>query len=188
MRGYLTALATLALCAFSNLCAAGAITFSFEGEVDVAELDNPFDLVIGDAVAVTGMFDDIFTGVGDETVAFGLGTGNTLQIIAGSKSFDQTDDGGYASGDFPAIVFADGALVTFDFLSGPGVSPYFQGSDPFPDLYFSGFGIAGHWIAGPFLASRAATAVPEPGTWTLLGAGLLGLAISRLRKRRTAIG
>jgi hypothetical protein len=113
-----------------------------------------------------------------DTVVFGLGNGNPFGLI----SVDLADP--VAPSQTPlAITFngyrTDGALVSATFSAGGGNSQSFQ-----TFLFGSGFasGLERVEIPSQFWAMDNLVFVPEPGVWSLLGPGVLALAVWR-RKR-----
>lgn len=147
---------------------------------------NPFGLGAGDNITVSGTYDNGgLTGSGDESVSFGLGSGNSMTLYVGSITYTEVDDGMYSSG-FPQLLFNDGLFNGVNFetdffadiqFSAGGDSLVFWGYDS-TDLDFPG--INGEWDAGSFTA----TVVPVPAAVWLLGSGLLGLVGLARRKAR----
>jgi hypothetical protein len=150
------------------------------GLVDFAATDNVYGLNIGDYVTVTGMFDDLTTGSGLETISFHEGTGNMLEFQFGSKTFNETDDWDYSSlGEvFPYMTLMDGNFYEFDFVSdfmdtGAYLDAYNFESGDWIDLQ-----VSGDWDASTYEQSPKSLA--EPGTFGLL---LIGLVISLIRRK-----
>ena len=176
-----SAVLALVLCSAAPPAFAMAVNFSFEGTVDVAVSGNIYGLTAGDKVTVSGMFDDVLTGSGQEIISFGAGTGNMLEVIAGAQTFNESDDSGFGTGTGPKIVFSDGALFRFDFVTASGAGAPRISSGLLSWILVEGFvGVAeGTWDSATF--DKTPKTLPEPGT---LGMTLLGLAVMGFSRKR----
>lgn len=131
---------------------------------------------------------------------FGLGTGNVLlgggvfSVFVAISSLDGSKlDGGVMQITFPTIVPSNPAdpaidkilVLAFDVPAGADSSAlattltFPDGSVIIGDLF-----VDGDWSVAP----DAAAAVPEPGTFALLGVGLVAAGRSALRRRRKSAG
>lgn len=135
-------------------------------------------------ITATATFDNTgFTGVGDETIYF---TGsNTLDITAGTLSFDQTNKTTLST---TSISFTDGLLVDFTYSA-------IFGMNGAPEDFYSSLdnASADRAVSGPAskdvklvatwrTAELPITAVPVPAAAWLFGSGLIGLAGIARRK------
>ena len=176
-------LAVLGMLLAGNLQAA-LINFTVSGTVNEVWTDpNGFGLEVGDTIMAMGTYDDTgLSGSGNEFAAFGLGSGNSMDLFVGTMTFSETDDTDYASG-FPHLLFDNGIFAGINFDTSFGDFGFFNaGGD---SLGFSGddgdFGlIFGTWDTNSFTA----TVVPVPAAVWLLGSGLLGLVGIARRKAR----
>lgn len=160
-----------------------------DGEVDVyCERPNDFGLSVGDAIAVSGSYDDsLLTGAGSESVGFGDGTGNSMTLTIGASVYTQTSADGYADGDWPRIFFSGGGFAGLGYTLYEWFATYesygmnFEGREwlnPYDDPY-SGWAFYGEWNAESFSAT---TAVPVPAAVWLFASGLIGLMTASRRK------
>ncbi|MDH5648016.1 MAG: VPLPA-CTERM sorting domain-containing protein [Gammaproteobacteria bacterium] len=180
-----TALAVLSLGVATTSAQAAMVNFTVTGTVLVGEESgsgNDYLLSAGDTITAYGTFDDSALVGGTGSVLFGLGSGNSLTISAGTAtllaSMDQNYDVDIGFGYFPQLVFDAGLLVDFDTLM-----VYGQNGAPADfDSYFLGFSDFGS-MYGEWNPNVQITAVPVPAAIWLLGSGLLGLAgVARRRK------
>ncbi len=172
----------LALSMTAGGAQAALVDFTLLGTVGSADTSNGFGLDVSDLITVTGTFDDsALTNVGSEDVLFSMGSGNSLNLVLGSKSFTETDDIQYSSGgSSPKLRFLDGAFDGFNFRTEFGTLGYFlsvgfsfdSGDDNFYPNY-----VSGTWT------SYTVSAVPVPAAVWLFGSGLLGL-VGVARRRR----
>lgn len=153
------------------------VTETFTGTIAFAEAGNPFGANIGGPVNVNVTYDDaLLTGFGEEFVSIDSDAAFDLNVTLGSLVFVASQDGGFGSG-FPELSFLDGQLVAIDFIVDFAFGDY-------ADLTFSafeGFSITDNENFEQVLVSGTLgfTAVPEPGTLALIGAGLAGLGLIR---------
>ena len=183
MKSIKAAVLASVLCLASPLAFAMSVNFSFYGTIDSAVAGNVFGLDVGDTVTVSGMFDNVLTGIGVEVISFGADTGNMVEIVAGSLTLNETDDARFdVGGEFPIIHISSlgsGLTVTqFDFVSvDPSVfdASFPHGSDQFAGDMGIGpegeHGIVGTWNFDSFTTTPKSLA--EPGTLALLAIGLL---------------
>jgi len=147
------------------------VNFSFEGTVDFDNGGNIFGLVVGEQVTVSGTFDDVLTGNGSEQVFYGQGTGNTLVIVVGDITYDETDDVLFSTGA-PTLLFGDGLFTDFSFNTNP--DPIFQsgaqGFAGFEGLPTPLATLGGDWDVGSF--NKTPVAVPVPTATWLFGSAL----------------
>ena len=156
-----TARVALAIClGFASIPASAfPVSFSLTGTVETALDGNAFGLGVGDTVHASGIFDDVLTGSGAETVFFNQGSGNSLSIQVGSVLYDETDDAEF-TGAFPQLTFLNGLLTSLNFSSQLPPKPEFFGTIRFAgDRVFPGAdcfgdatncGITGTWDLGSF--------------------------------------
>lgn len=176
-----SAVLALVLCSAAPNAFAIAVNFSFEGTVDFAGPDNLWGLAVGDKITVSGMFDDVLTGTGVESVSFGAGTGNMMEIIAGLITYNETDDLNFLTG-FPMLSFNDGVLSEFAFaVLGGGTIRGLTGLRYESDSAGT-TRLRGQWSSDTF--TKSPKALPEPGTLGLAMIALAGLGLSRKRKQR----
>lgn len=162
---------------------AALVNFSITGYVDGSE--GPFGLDVGDAITASGTFDDSAIGMAPYTVYFDAAhSGNSMTIVAGSLSLDNTQDDYFAVGGSPRLEFDSmGDLVGVNFYAAlPDYSGFDSGALAFivndADFYFA----TGYWDAGSFTV----TPVPIPAAVWLLSSGLLGLAGFARRRQRAS--
>lgn len=163
---------------------AALVNFSLTGYVDGS--DGAYGLNVGDAITASGVFDDSAISVAPYTVYFDQAhSGNTMTVVAGSLTLDNTQDDFYALGGSPKLEFdSGGALIGlgFDTLLLDGGSFYSGTLGGFliedGDLNLA----TGYWDPTSFTM----TPVPLPAAVWLLSSGLLGLAGLARRTRRAA--
>lgn len=175
-----TAAAMLLAAVWSSAAQAAPVNFSLTGTVTFADDGNAFGLSAGDGVSLTGTYDDSdYDGVGEGTVDFGDGTGNTLQITLGSIVLDEFMDVDFLGGTFPTITFLDGVVIDTNIVMDIGTngSPVefgsgtdFDGEDEF------GLFISGVW-------NVPTPAVPEPGSLALAGSACLAFGFLARRRK-----
>jgi len=160
---------------------AALVNFTLDGTVNDDSGGNGFGLTNGDSITATGVFDDSAqTGVGSESVSFGLGSGNSLNLVVGSESFTQLDDVDYDTGNSPTFSFTDGSFTGFNFLATFGTFGSFSSVnlafDAGDDNFNSNFA-SGTW------GNYSTTVVPVPAAVWLFGSGLIGLVGVARRKK-----
>jgi len=177
-----------ALVLFSGNANAALVDLTINGVVEGAI--NWGGLTAGDSISADLVLDTgSYTGTGLETFYF---TGsNTLDITAGTFSFDESMDSALSSSitfqngelydlDFGALFGVNGAPEEFDSF-GLGilaqrseVTGRSKGQDVITDYL-----LAAHWEA----TTLAPTVVPVPAALWLFGSGLIGLAGFAKRKK-----
>lgn len=167
---------------------AAMVNFTVTGSVDSA-FGTTFGLNVGSTITASGTFDDSAMSSSPYTVLFDSAhTGNTMTIVAGSLTLNQTQDDSYATGGYPKIVFNNGGnFLGIDFhvgfLDGSAFDSY-SSNLPNPSTFAindaSYNTVAGTWTASTFTV----TPVPVPAALWLFGSGLLGLVGLTKRKRK----
>lgn len=188
----LASAALIGLLFWGSTANAALIDFELLGTVELADPDNIFELAEYDEVIVYGTFDhDSLTGIGEETVEFGDGSGNTMELLLGAVILYETDDIDYQYGYFPTLNFYDGEFEGLDYIAyieddygnenffesyiDDYDAPLFEGG--YIDEYGDFYGISGYWDY-----YDEYPAVPVPAAVWLFGSGLLGLAGVARRK------
>jgi hypothetical protein len=172
----------LLLCAAVNLQAA-TVTYNYviTGDVLVGdEFDaNDFNLTGnfgspgGDTITAYGIFTADLSVVGNVTVIFESGSGNTMTIDLNGTLLTAANDDRYASAlGKPSLTFNTFNLNDFDFTktSSPAFNSNFMQFDDFDNLL------------GEWRSTVSLTAVPVPPAIWLFGSGLLGMAAVARRK------
>jgi len=165
-----TTLVCLAVFAFTPANAA-LVNYTIIGDVIAGDEwgdVNAFGLTAGELITATGIFDDSALTAGSGTIDFSSGSGNTMTIVVGTKTFTASDDTNFTSG-FPKLVFSADSLSDFDYNA---ISPESFNSS---GLYFDDSGGANGLLLGSWQTSVTLTAVPVPAAVWLFGSGLLGL-------------
>lgn len=185
---------------------AALVTTTVNGTVNLADPSNPFGLGIGDTATAVTTYDNAgIPAVGDSSIEVDSSSAFSLTITLGSFTFTATDDNQFGNG-FPLLQFLDDALIGIDFSR----TDFALG--PFPNLHVGSFTpplstihsnfyldehnlsdntfvktlLEGSWDFANARTVPVATAVPEPSTWLLLSAGLIGLlGFNSLQKRRS---
>jgi hypothetical protein len=180
---------TLALlCLFALLggtAQASMVAFSVSGSVTDADPGNAFALSAGNAVSLSGIFDDsALAASGDSEVFFGSGSGNRLTLTIGAIAYNETMDLLFGPGTGPSLAFLDGDLMGISFLANLGTN------GAVATLFAAGGGwngadSGGHLVSGTFALEGFDTApVPAPAPALLLAPWLLG----RLCRVRRPVG
>lgn len=167
---------------------AAMVNFTVSGYVDSASAPT-FGLDIGSTITASGTFEANAVSTSPYTVYFDSAhTGNTMTIVAGTLTLNQTQDDSYASGGFPKITFDNsGNFLGIDFHVGfvdYSAFDSYSSNLPNPSTFImndANFNtVAGTWTASTF----AMTPVPVPAALWLFGSGLLGLVGLTKRKQK----
>jgi len=160
---------------------AAMVNFTVTGEVDSA-YGTPFGLDVGFTITVSGTFDDSVISTAPYTVYFDSAnsSSNTMTIVAGSYTWDQTQDDSYGSGGPNLVLDGSGNFVGINFhallLDGSAFDS-FSSTFAINDDAFNE--VNGTWTASTF----SMTPVPVPAAVWLFGSGLLGLVGLARRKK-----
>jgi hypothetical protein len=179
-------LITLFLIFAATAAHAALVTESFTGTITFADATTPFGVDVNDTFAWTTTYDlDFQNALGN--VVIGEDPNMKLSVTIGSRTFVETEDKFYGSGDFgaPILTFDDQNHVNgVSFLVDDLVNNYrFSSNEANFTIYSIGDdGMTSdlHLVSGTFDFNP----VPVPGAVWLLGGGLLGLV--GLRRRRNA--
>ncbi|MDP3420794.1 MAG: PEP-CTERM sorting domain-containing protein [Thiobacillus sp.] len=170
-------LAVIALAFGAASAQAAQVNFTLTGSVIYADSPNLFDLVGGDTVSVTGLFDDAVLSGGTGTVSFASGSGNSFTVTAGNLTFNEADD--ISGGVYPTLVLNSGQFEDFNFLADIGIFGYFDSQLGYFDGDDDAFGlVSGTWT------ELSVTPVPEASTYAMMlaGLGLVGFMGAARRK------
>lgn len=142
---------TLPLALFSGwgLSLAAVVNFVVIGYVLYADNGNLFGLESGDAVTIVGSYDDSALINGTGTISFGAGSGNTFKIVAGDRTYTQSDDIDYQTGGYTAMTVSNGSVQGVEFLASNSDWERFDSQSGFfggDDGYFGT--ISGVWGTG----------------------------------------
>ncbi len=138
--------------------------------------NNPDGLWLADSLTPNG---------GDVTISFLPSFGSTLTSLS-------IDIAGYVPAQFEILDSADNVLLsdaltlTEGAFTDPGVYAHYSvtSTTGIGGFAFLGSGIEGNTSIDNVVVNQAGSAVPEPTTWGLIGAGLVALAgIGRRRAR-----
>ena len=161
---------------------AAMVNFTVTGEVDSA-YGSPFGLVVGSTITASGTFDDSVISTAPYTVYFDSAnsSSNTMTIVAGSYTWNQTQDDSYGSGGYPNLVLdGSGNFVGINFhallLDGSAFDS-FSSTFAINDDAFNE--VNGTWTASTF----SMTPVPVPAAVWLFGSGLVGL-VGLVRRKK----
>ena len=182
-----------------------SVTTTVNGMVTLADINNPFGLMAGDAVTAVAQYDD--AGI-PATGAFALDLDSnpafSLIITLGSFVFEETDDDRFATG-FPQLQFLNGDILginftrnqfafgAFSFLGVESSGAFTLENITFHDQFsLNDLANENVLLEGPWDFPNAVTVptngnpIPEPGTWLLFGTGIIGLfGYKKLKKRST---
>lgn len=155
------------------------ITKVFTGKVTFVDPSSPLGVGVGSPIHTSVTYDDaLLTGTGYEYIEVDGNPAFDVAVTFGSLSFVASDDDLFGSG-YPELGFLDGRLVTVDFNV-----PFSFGD--FQNLVFSVFDDLeildtedGDRIL--LAGTLGLTAVPEPGTLSLIGLGLAAFGLIRRR-------
>lgn len=170
-------LAVIALAFGAASVQAAQVNFTLTGSVIYADAGNLFNLLGGDTVSVTGIFDDAVLTGGTGTVSFASGSGNSFTVTAGDFTFSETDD--ISGGVYPTLILNAGQFDDFNFLADIGTFGYFDSQLGYFDGDDDAFGlVSGSWT------SLSVTPVPEASTYAMMlaGLGLVGFMGAARRK------
>ncbi len=179
-----SALAGIALLLANSAALAVPVGFTVHGVITDADAGNAFGLDVGDLVTASGVFDSDQVDDTDPAfafVGFGLGTGNTMTVVLGAITLNETNDVDFLDGLFPTLVTSFGDFLGIDLIAEIGVNgaPVDFGSfDLFDGFDADGAFIEGEWIVDSFKAR----VLPEPASLSIFGLGLV--LIGLLRRRR----
>jgi hypothetical protein len=159
--------------------ASSAATLTFHGTV----LSGPF---AGTTATGSATWDETaLTGIGDEILSHEQGGGSLLAVELNifGQTFTAFDDIDFLA-DYPQLQFFDGVPTLLDFLildpvALPGVTSISTSTSIDPAVlqgydYFIGINVEG----------APSQAIPEPGTYALMGGALAGLLFVRRRTSR----
>jgi hypothetical protein len=165
---------------------AALVTEAFTGTITFAEGSNPYGVAVDDTFTWTATYDlDYQNALGN--VVIGDDPDMKLSVTIGSRTFIETEDVFYGSGNFgaPILTFDDQDSVDgVSFLVDDFVNNYRLSSIDADFTIYSigadGFSSDVHLVSGTLDFNP----VPVPGAVWLLGGGLIGLV--GLRRRRNA--
>lgn len=165
---------------------AAIVNFQFTGTVDFNEIGYPdptYNIDVGQVARVFGQYDNSgITGVGNEYIYFGAGTGNHFTIELAWHTYSEIDDVDWIGGTSPAIGLSSGMFQSFSFYLDPTVNidrfssqnQQFTLQDDYNNVY-------GYWDPATFDVTLSS--VPLPPAVGLLGSGLLGLiGVAKFKK------
>lgn len=181
-----SALAGIAFLLANSVALAVPVGFTVHGVITDADAGNAFGLSVGDLVTASGVFDSDQVDDTDPAftfVGFGQGTMNTVTVVLGAITMNETNDIDFLDGFFPALFTSFGDFLGLDFVTeiGANGAPVDFGSF---DL-FDGFDANGAFIAGEWIVDSFETRVlPEPMTLSIFAFGLV--LIGLMRRRRVA--
>lgn len=171
-------LAVIALAFCAGSAQAAQVNFTLTGSVIYADPGNLFNLVGGNTVSVTGIFDDSVLSGGTGTVSFASGSGNSFTVTAGNFTFNEADD--ISGGVYPTLILNAGQFDDFNFLADIGAFGYFDSQLGFFDGDDDNFGlVSGTW------ADLTVTPVPEASTYAMMLAGLGLVGFMGMARRKS---
>lgn len=167
---------------FTGSIQAAPVSTTVQGTVSIADVNNPFGLIVGDTVTAIATYDNSIIPNTDIFILEIDSVSNpllTLTITLGSYIFQETDDIDFGFGE-PALVFFNGLLSSIDFFHD------FFAFENFPDLQAGLTNIDGFFIddfqqsvtllEGTWDFANAQTSpIPTPGVLLLILGGLIGL-------------
>jgi len=173
----ISALFSLSLLA-SSYANAAIVQFSVNGEITRAAADNYFNLVAGDIVTVTGVYDDsVVVASGESIIDFSSLSGNYFNFEFGNTTYNSADD----FDNLATMYLFDGLFDGIDYIS-PDFKlhsyGYVGGYEWYEDFTAKNDTIAGNWIVDSFQV----TAVPVPAAVWLFATGLIFLSGIARRK------
>ncbi len=186
----ITGLTLLFLVLAATAAQAAMTTANFTGTITAAADGNVFGVSLGDTFTWSATYDLETYLASDNWLVIGDSEDMALSVTVGSRTFVETDDDFYGSGDFgaPVLKFDDAGTITgisFTVMDTDNgyqfVTDAWDGTFAIYLLDDEGEAEDNAIVEGAFSFSPAA--VPVPGTALLLGSGLLGLLGAARRKK-----
>ncbi|WP_319523062.1 PEP-CTERM sorting domain-containing protein [uncultured Desulfosarcina sp.] len=189
MRKQFTAIiATLLIVLFAGAAQAALVTETFSGTITYAADDNVFGVSTDDIFSWATTYDISYL-ASDGYLVIGDSDDMALSVTVGSRTFVETEDDFYGSGDFgaPLLEFdADNNIIAISFTVVDNDNGYQFVTDTLDGTFAiyllddEGTCTTTEIVTGAF--SFDAAPVPVPAAAWLLGSGLLGVLGLRRRK------